>query len=253
VSSSKLEGPEVAARLARKAQGDARAMRKLAPDVEIGDDIVGFHAQQAIEKWLKAIMASRDLGEARIHDIGRLVQLLEKDGVELPEGRDQLDELTIYAVPLRYDELLDAEPLDRDATVALVDGSAAGPRRSCPKGRTTRVPTRRVRRRDRDHHPRQGLACARPNQDSGAEVNHHVLTRPQPSVRRPDRVRTRRRRTWWDLFRLDRLGEGFDRGDCGGAVEPGDDQEARIADGFEADVDVRQPGGPGQRQALRLG
>ncbi len=29
--------------------------------------------------------------------------------------------LTEYAVPLRYDELLDAEPLDRGATVALVD------------------------------------------------------------------------------------------------------------------------------------
>jgi hypothetical protein len=29
--------------------------------------------------------------------------------------------LTEHAVPLRYDELLDTEPLDREATVALVD------------------------------------------------------------------------------------------------------------------------------------
>ena len=29
--------------------------------------------------------------------------------------------LTEHAVPMRYDEMLDAEPLDRDATVALVD------------------------------------------------------------------------------------------------------------------------------------
>lgn len=29
--------------------------------------------------------------------------------------------LTEHAVPLRYDEILDAEPIDRDATVALVN------------------------------------------------------------------------------------------------------------------------------------
>lgn len=36
-------------------------------------------------------------------------------------GADRLDDLSIYAVPLRYADFLDAEPLDRDATVALVD------------------------------------------------------------------------------------------------------------------------------------
>jgi hypothetical protein len=29
--------------------------------------------------------------------------------------------LTIFAVPLRYEDLLDAEPLDREATVRLID------------------------------------------------------------------------------------------------------------------------------------
>jgi HEPN domain-containing protein len=118
---SKLEGSELAGLLARKAQEDATAVRQLAPNLEIADGIVGFHAQQAIEKWLKAVMALRGMRQARIHDIGRLIQLLENDGAELPADADQLDELTIYAVPLRYDELLDAEPLDRDATVRLVD------------------------------------------------------------------------------------------------------------------------------------
>lgn len=66
-------------------------------------------------------MASRGMPEARIHDIGRLLQLLEKDGIEVPGNFIQFDELTIYAVPMRYDELLDAEPLDRLATVKLID------------------------------------------------------------------------------------------------------------------------------------
>jgi HEPN domain-containing protein len=115
------EGVDLARVLARKAQGDAKVMRKLASDSEIDDEAVGFHAQQAIEKWLKAVMAFHGLEEARIHDLGRLLEILAAADAESPPAADQLDELTIYAVPLRYDELLDAEPLDRDATVALVD------------------------------------------------------------------------------------------------------------------------------------
>lgn len=114
------EGPNKAAVLARKAEADAIAVRELAGNPEITDEIVGFHAQQAIEKWLKALMARRGMDETRIHDIGRLLQLLLNDGAELPDNAEQLDDLTIYAVPMRYDELLDAEPLDREATVELI-------------------------------------------------------------------------------------------------------------------------------------
>jgi HEPN domain-containing protein len=118
---SRPEGRHLAKVLARKAEGDAKAMRRLAPDSEIDDEAVGFHAQQAIEKWLKAVMALQGLEEARIHDLGRLLEILEEAGVDFPPGADWLDDLSIYAVPLRYADLLDAEPLDRDATLALVD------------------------------------------------------------------------------------------------------------------------------------
>jgi HEPN domain-containing protein len=96
-------------------------MRELAPNAEIADSIVGFHAQQALEKWLKAVMAQRLLPQAKTHDLSRLATLLETDGVELPAPRSRLDELTQYSVPLRYEDLLDAEPLDRPRTIALVD------------------------------------------------------------------------------------------------------------------------------------
>jgi HEPN domain-containing protein len=121
VSSSTPEGTNQAAVLARKAEADAIAVRELVGNPEITDEIVGFHAQQAIERWLKAFMASRGMDEARIHDIGRLLQLLENDGAKLPGNAGRLDDLTIYAVPMRYDELLDAEPLDRASTVELID------------------------------------------------------------------------------------------------------------------------------------
>lgn len=117
---SRPEGRDLAKVLARKAEGDAKAMRRLAPDPEIDDEAVGFHAQQAIEKWLKAVMALQGLEEARLHDLGRLLEILDEAGVDSPPGADWLDDLSIYAVPLRYADLLDAEPLDRDAALALV-------------------------------------------------------------------------------------------------------------------------------------
>lgn len=73
-----------------------------------------------LRKWLKAVMAFHGLEEVRIHDLGRLLELLGDTDAVLPPDADRVDELTIYAVPMRYDELLDAEPLDRDAAIALV-------------------------------------------------------------------------------------------------------------------------------------
>jgi hypothetical protein len=46
---SRPEAQDLAKLLARKAEDDAKAMRLLVPDSEISDEIVGFHAQQAIE------------------------------------------------------------------------------------------------------------------------------------------------------------------------------------------------------------
>jgi HEPN domain-containing protein len=112
---------ELATRLAGKAENDATAVREFAPNSRIADDIIGFHTQQAVEKWLKAVMACRGIKQTRIHDIGRLLEILEKDGAEIPVTRDRLDELTQYAVPLRYEDLLDAEPLDRTEMISLVD------------------------------------------------------------------------------------------------------------------------------------
>jgi HEPN domain-containing protein len=118
---SRPEGRDLAKVLARKAEGDVKVMRRLAPDSDIDDEAIGFHAQQAIEKWLKAVMAFQGLEEARIHDLGRLLEILGEAGVDSPPGANWLDDLSIYAVPLRYADLLDAEPLDRDATLSLVD------------------------------------------------------------------------------------------------------------------------------------
>jgi HEPN domain-containing protein len=115
------EGRNLALVLTRKAEGDAKAMRLLAGNSEIDDESVGFHAQQAIEKWIKAVMASRGLPEERTHDLAGLLDILEAAEIEAPPGADWLDFLTVFAVPLRYEERLDFEALERKSIVALVD------------------------------------------------------------------------------------------------------------------------------------
>jgi hypothetical protein len=56
VSSPELEPQQLAAILSRKASEDALALRELEGNPEIADSILGFHAQQAIEKWLKSTL-----------------------------------------------------------------------------------------------------------------------------------------------------------------------------------------------------
>jgi hypothetical protein len=59
---------------------------------------------------------------ARVLALGRLLELLGRADVDPPPGAAWLDELAIYAVPMRYADLLDAEPLDRVSIGDLVDG-----------------------------------------------------------------------------------------------------------------------------------
>jgi len=114
-----------AAVLAVKAADDARAMRILASDPQVSDAIVGFHAQQAVEKWLKAVLGSRGIEFEYTHDLHRLVAEVVAFGGEVPFNVPEVIALTEHAVPLRYDELLDTEPLDRQAVLALVEDVGA--------------------------------------------------------------------------------------------------------------------------------
>lgn len=118
---SGLESSELAAILARKAQEDATAVRECSPNSEIADSVVGFHAQQAIEKWLKSVIASQGATFEHTHDLSHLITLAEAQCGEVPFDKTQVIELTEYAVPLRYEDVLDEEPLDREAAVSLVD------------------------------------------------------------------------------------------------------------------------------------
>lgn len=101
-----------------KAAGDEIAMRHLAAAPDVPDAVVGFHAQQAAEKMLKAVLASRDVDFPRTHDLRLLVDLLDQATLTLPPTLVDLIALQPYAVQFRYDLVGDCEPtLDRATTL----------------------------------------------------------------------------------------------------------------------------------------
>lgn len=63
---------------------------------------VCFDAQQAAEKAIKAVMILRDIEFPYVHDLDRLLSVLEEDGEPIPAAVRHSVELTKYAVVSRY-------------------------------------------------------------------------------------------------------------------------------------------------------
>jgi len=61
-----------------------------------------FEAQQAAEKAIKAVMIKRNIEFPYVHDLARLLSLLEEEGEEIPEVVRKAEELTRYALVTRY-------------------------------------------------------------------------------------------------------------------------------------------------------
>lgn len=61
-----------------------------------------FHAQQCAEKYLKAILVTREQPFPRTHDLVALNELCSRNGVYLGIDPDELDTLSSYAVRVRY-------------------------------------------------------------------------------------------------------------------------------------------------------
>ena len=69
-------------------------------------DTVCFHAQQAAEKSLKALLALRDIEYPWRHDIAELLALAEQHFPEVASLEDDLVLLSPYAVQIRYDDAI---------------------------------------------------------------------------------------------------------------------------------------------------
>ena len=115
---------EEVAMLLRLADQDRLAFLTLRANPEIEMRAVGFHAQQAVEKFLKAVLVAHGKVFAPTHDLARLAQALETTGAALPVAIGALKRLNPYAVAFRYDDR-DIHTLTRDDISALVDTIAS--------------------------------------------------------------------------------------------------------------------------------
>lgn len=106
------------------AQRDAAAYLALVDNAGIHDSILGFHAQQVVEKAIKAVLFRCGVMVPRTHNIAQLLDVLVAADISAPPFADRLDELNPYAVAARYGGL-DAGNLDRAIADAWVKGVLA--------------------------------------------------------------------------------------------------------------------------------
>ena len=106
--------------LLARAIDDETLIRKVSPDTDIADAIIGFHAQQAIEKLIKAVLAARGVAFMKSHALSYLIGLVEENEIEAPEELSEADVLSPWAVEFRY-EGEEPPSLDRFAALTLVE------------------------------------------------------------------------------------------------------------------------------------
>ena len=100
---------------------DLSALRGMAKDeVTFHDEIFGFHAQQTVEKCLKAILSYFGVSYPKTHDLLRLESLCLENEIKIPEEFSSLSDLTDFAVEYRYD-LLEDEPVKRSEILVSVE------------------------------------------------------------------------------------------------------------------------------------
>lgn len=86
-----------------RAKSNLAMAKSRVPEVYLED--LCFEAQQAAEKAIKAVMIRRGIEFPYVHDLARLLSLLEAAGHRVPEGVMQAEELTQYAMSTRYPSL----------------------------------------------------------------------------------------------------------------------------------------------------
>ena len=103
----------------RHAESDL-ALSRIPATSEVLPETLAFHAQQAVEKSLKAVLLNLGIEPPRTHNIKILLEFLPRTLI-VPEEILQSAELTDYAVTVRYPgeyEPVGKEELDRAVRIA---------------------------------------------------------------------------------------------------------------------------------------
>ena len=110
--------------LLRAAEGDWKTVELLLQHRDAPVSSVGFHAQQYLEKVMKAVLVSNAVIFRRTHDLEELADLLERQSIELPLPRDQLRRLNPFAVTIRYEDM-ELTLADIDTVAEMVENAHA--------------------------------------------------------------------------------------------------------------------------------
>lgn len=96
------EGSDLVQRWVKKAEGDLRSARLLLVADPPESDAVAFHAQQAVEKYLKAYLVQLGIDPPRTHDLITLFDLIKPHDDSLTPLRESARPLSPLAVQVRY-------------------------------------------------------------------------------------------------------------------------------------------------------
>lgn len=105
--------------LIARAQDGRYVLERLAGDANSPAWVLGFHAQQAVEKSLKAVLSHRKMEYPRTHNLSMLMELLRRAGVRSPPDGDELARLIPFGVALRYEDAAGGEALSFDRAWAV--------------------------------------------------------------------------------------------------------------------------------------
>jgi HEPN domain-containing protein len=106
-----------AAVLLAMASKDIDLLRFIVSSDLVADEIFGFHAQQAVEKSQKAWVYLAGGTFDRIHDVRRLLIVLQDAGFDVKPYKELIS-LNSFAVQFRYESMEEDDvPLDRTDTL----------------------------------------------------------------------------------------------------------------------------------------
>jgi Uncharacterized conserved protein related to C-terminal domain of eukaryotic chaperone, SACSIN len=113
---------EQSLKLLEKAAQDEFVMDKLLADPASPEEAIGFHAQQAAEKLLKAVLANAGIAYPVTHRLTELIDLINDAELGFPEYLNDIRFLTPFAVEFRYDILPEEResPFERNNALELV-------------------------------------------------------------------------------------------------------------------------------------
>ena len=93
---------EIYGKWIRRADEDLAVAEQLLADEVPYFGAIGFHSQQAAEKYLKAFLVWRQVEFPKTHDLGQLLLLVATRDTPLSESLREIRVLTDYGVDTRY-------------------------------------------------------------------------------------------------------------------------------------------------------